>query len=136
MIISSIVVVLIILFLILFAIRTFITYRLSRRVSRFDLLDSLFSVSQSVFFREHELQLQNPCMATLTTGGMMGDGPLTSGTTFIRPIGHRIYVPIETSFVNATRFQANMDDDEKREMPPPPKYVTNLDDPVINITPN
>lgn len=77
-------------------------------------------------------------MATLTTGGMMRDDPLSIGPSFIRPIGHRIYVPMETSFVNATRFQANMDDDEKRAMPPPPppKYVTNLDDTVFNITPN
>jgi hypothetical protein len=75
-------------------------------------------------------------MATLTTGSMMGDNPLSNGPSFIRPIGHRIYVPMETSFVNATRFQANMDDDEKRQIPSPPKYVTNLDDSVINITSN
>jgi len=75
-------------------------------------------------------------MATLTTGGLMGDDPLSNGSSFIRPIGHRIYVPMETSFVNATRFQANMEDDEKRQVSPPPKYVTNLDDSVINIPSN
>ncbi len=75
-------------------------------------------------------------MATLTTGGLMGDDPLSNGPSFIRPIGHRIYVPMETSFVNATRFQANMEDDEKRQIPPPTKYVTNLDDSVINVTSN
>jgi hypothetical protein len=90
------------------------------------------------YYRERELQLQNPCMATLTTGGMMGDDPLSNGPSFIRPIGHRIYVPMETSFVNATRFQAHMDDDEKKQISssPPPKYVTNLDDSVINMTSN
>jgi len=75
-------------------------------------------------------------MATLTTSGLMVDDPLSNGSSFIRPIGHRIYVPMETSFVNATRFQANMEDDEKRQIPPPPKYVTNLDDSVINVTSN
>ncbi|CAF3484043.1 unnamed protein product [Rotaria sp. Silwood1] len=122
LIISSIVVILIIGFLILFAIRTFITYHLSRRVSR-----------------EHELQLQNPCMATLTTGGMMGDDPLGNSSSFIRPIGHRIYVPMETSFVNATRVQASLDDDDKRQIPPPPpplppKYESsNFDQSIKNI---
>jgi hypothetical protein len=43
---------------------------------------------------------------------------------------------METSFVNATRFQAHMDDDEKKQISPPPKYVTNLDDSVINMTSN
>ncbi|CAF1426199.1 unnamed protein product [Adineta steineri] len=104
-IISSIVVLLIIGFLILFGIRTFLAYRLSKRVSR-----------------ERELQLQNPCMATLTAGGMMGDDPLGNGSSFIRPIGHRIYVPMETSFANATRIQAERDDDDKRQIPLPPKY--------------
>ncbi len=68
----------------------------------------------------------------------MGDGPLSNGPSFIRPIGHRIYVPMETSFVNATRFQANMDDDEKKQLPPPPppKYITNLDDSAAYITSN
>ncbi|CAF0799167.1 unnamed protein product [Adineta steineri] len=108
--ISSIVVILIIIFLVLFGIRTFIAYRLTKRTSR-----------------ENELQLQNPCLATLTTGGMMIDDPLSNGASYIRPVGHRIYVPMETSFINAARLQANINDDEKREMPPP-KYVTNLDD--------
>jgi hypothetical protein len=88
------------------------------------------------FYRDRELQLQNPCMATLTTGGMVGDDPLLNGPSFIRSIGHRIYVPMETSFANATRYQANVDDDDKRQLPPPPKYVTNLDDPVVNIATN
>jgi hypothetical protein len=74
-------------------------------------------------------------MATLTTGCMMRDDPLTNGPSFIRPIGHRIYVPMGTSFVNAIRFQANMDDDDKKQISPS-KYITNLDDSVINITPN
>ncbi|CAF4639699.1 unnamed protein product, partial [Rotaria sp. Silwood2] len=117
LIISSIIVILIIGFLILFAIRTFVTYRLSRRVSR-----------------ERELQLQNPCMATLTAGGMMGDDPLGNGSSFIRPIGHRIYVPMETSFVNATRVQASLDDDDKRQIPPPPKYdSSNFDRSIDHI---
>jgi hypothetical protein len=85
-------------------------------------------------YRERELQLQNPCLATLTTGGMMRDDPLSNGPSFIRSIGHRIYVPMETSFVNATRFQAGVDDDEKKQLPPPPKYVTNLDDSAIITT--
>ncbi len=109
MIISAIGIFLIILFLILFAIRTFITIRLSRR--------------------ERQLQIQSPCLATLTTGGMMGDDPLSNGSSFIRPIGHRIYVPMETSFVNAARFQANKDDEEKKQIPPP-EYVSNLDNSV------
>jgi hypothetical protein len=29
-----------------------------------------------------------------------------------------------------------MEDDEKRQVSPPPKYVTNLDDSVINIPSN
>ncbi|CAF1210190.1 unnamed protein product [Rotaria sordida] len=118
LIISSIVIILIIGFLILFAIRTFVTYRLSRRVSR-----------------ERELQLQNPCMATLTTGGMMGDDPLGNGSSYIRPVGHRIYVPMETSFANATRVQASLDDDDKKQIsPPPPKYdSSNFDQPIDNI---
>lgn len=73
-------------------------------------------------FRERELQLHNPCMATLTTGGLMGDDLLGKNSTFIRPIGHRIYVPMETSFANPTRVQANLDEDDKRTIPPPPKY--------------
>ncbi|UJR16491.1 hypothetical protein I4U23_003393 [Adineta vaga] len=116
-IVSSIVVLLIILFLVLFAIRTFITYRLSRRISR-----------------EQELQLQNPCMATLTTGGLMRDDLVSTGPSFIRSLGHRIYVPMETSFGNPTRLQANLNGDEKRDISQPPKYVTNLDDSVINIS--
>ena len=119
-IISVIAIILIIIFLILFAIRTFIAIRLSRR--------------------ERQLQLQNPCMATLTTGGMMGDDPLSNGQTFIRPIGHRIYVPMETSFANATRFQANKDDEEKKTIPlpppPPPEYISNLDDSFLHINSN
>lgn len=67
---------------------------------------------------------------------MMGDDPLSNGPSFIRPIGHRIYVPMETSFVNATRFQANIDDEEKKQMPPPPVYVTNLDDSAVIPTSN
>ncbi|CAF1544186.1 unnamed protein product [Rotaria sp. Silwood1] len=118
-IISSIAVVLIFIFLVLFAIRTFFTYRLSQRVSR-----------------ERELQIQNPCLATLTTGGMRGDDLLSNGLSFIRPVGHRIYVPMETSFVNAMRYQANIDDDEKKQIESPPKYITNLDDSVININSN
>lgn len=87
--------------------------------------------------RERQLQITNPCLATLTTGGLMGDQLLTNGSSsFIRPIGHRIYVPMETSLANATRFQANVDDEEKNQMPPPPKYVTNLDDSVIHINAN
>ncbi|UJR30000.1 hypothetical protein I4U23_017546 [Adineta vaga] len=104
--ISSILVLLIIGFLILFGIRTLLSYRLSKRVSR-----------------ERELQLQNPCMATLTAGGMMGDDPLGNGSSFVRPIGHRIYVPMDTSFAHATRVQAERDDDDKKQFPlPPPKY--------------
>ncbi|CAF4126572.1 unnamed protein product [Rotaria sp. Silwood2] len=118
-IISTIAVILIFIFLILCAIRTFFTYRLSKRVSR-----------------ERELQLQNPCLATLTTGGMRGDDLLSNGLSFIRPIGHRIYVPMETSFLNAMRFQANIDDDEKKQIQSPPKYITNLNDSVININAN
>ncbi|CAF2114619.1 unnamed protein product [Rotaria magnacalcarata] len=118
-IISTIAVILIILFLILFAIRTFLTYRLSKRVSR-----------------EHELQLQHPCLATLTTGGMRGDDLLSNGVSFIRPIGHRIYVPMETSFVKATRFQVNTDDEDKKQFQQSPKYITNLDDLTININSN
>ncbi len=115
-IISSIVVILIIAFLILFAIRTFLAYRLSKR--------------------EKEVQFQNPCMATLTTGGLTGDDLLGNGSSFLRPIGHRIYVPMETSFPNATRIHAGLDDDDKRQIPPPPpKYEnSNLDQSVINIT--
>lgn len=79
---------------------------------------------QDFHFRERELQLQNPCMATLTAGGMMGDDPLGNGSSFIRPIGHRIYVPMETSFAHATRVQAERDDDDKRQIPPPPKYTS------------
>jgi hypothetical protein len=76
-------------------------------------------------------------MATLTTSGMMGDGLLSNGSSFIRPIGHQIYVPMETSFLNTTRFQANMDDDEKRQIPSLPKYGTNLlDESMINVTSN
>ncbi|CAF1044233.1 unnamed protein product [Adineta ricciae] len=117
-IVSSIVVLLILLFLILFAIRTFITYRVSRRVSR-----------------EQELQLQNPCMATLTTGGLMRDDLTINGPSFVRPLGHRIYVPMETSFGNAGRLQANLNEDEKKESTQsPPKYVTNLDDSVLNMS--
>lgn len=64
-------------------------------------------------------------MATLTTGGLMGDDPLGNGPSFIRPVGHRIYVPMETSFVNATRVQAHFDDEDKKQLPqplPPPTY--------------
>ncbi len=129
MIISSIVVILIISFLILFAIRTFIAYRVSRRVSRFVSFIFLFKFFLE-FYRERELQLQSPCMATLTTGGLMGDDPLGNGSSFIRPIGHRIYVPMETSFANPTRVQAGLDEDEKKQIPPPPKYEQS----VINIT--
>jgi hypothetical protein len=57
-IISSIVVLLIILFLILFAIRTFVAYRLSRRISRFENRSSFF-ITKINFSRERELQLQN-----------------------------------------------------------------------------
>ncbi len=95
--------------------RTFLAYRLSKR--------------------EQEVQLQNPCMATLTTGGLMGDDPLRNGSSFLRPIGHRIYVPMETSFANATRAHADLDDDDKRQIPPPPKYEnSNFDQSVINVT--
>lgn len=88
-------------------------------------------------FRERELQLRNPCMATLTTGGIFGDDPLRNGSSFIRPIGHRIYVPMETSFINATRVQANREDDDKRQIPPPPKYdPANLKHYMDNITSN
>ncbi|CAF3775130.1 unnamed protein product [Rotaria magnacalcarata] len=119
LIISLIVVILIIGFLVLFAIRTFLTYRLSKRVSR-----------------EHELQLQNPCMATLTTGGMMGDDSLGNGLSFIRPIGHRIYVPMQTSFANATRMQASQDDEDKRRisLPPPKHDSSNFGQSMDNIT--
>lgn len=67
---------------------------------------------------------------------MRGDDLLSNGVSFIRPIGHRIYVPMETSFVNVTRFQPNTDDDDKKQFQPPPKYVTNVDDSVININSN
>ena len=76
-------------------------------------------------------------MATLTTGGLIGDDPLGNGSSFIRPIGHRIYVPMETSFVNATRVHSALDDDDKRQIPPPPRYEnTNIDAPVIKIISN
>jgi len=75
-------------------------------------------------------------MATLTTGGLMGDDPLGNGSSFIRPIGHRIYVPMETSFANATRIHAGLDDEDKKQISPsPPKYEnSNFDQSVINIT--
>ena len=90
--------------------------------------ENLFGKETSCYndfcFRERELQLQNPCMATLTAGGMMGDDPLGNGSSFIRPIGHRIYVPMETSFAHATRVQAEREDDDKRQIPPPPPKYT------------
>ena len=93
---------------------------------------SILSFFHPSFCREHELQ--HPCLATLTTGGMMGDGRLSTGPS----VGHRIYVPMETSFVHATRLQANSNnDDEKKELPSAsPKYVTNLEDAIVNITSN
>lgn len=66
----------------------------------------------------------------------MGDQLLTTGSSFIRPIGHRIYVPLETTLANATRFQANADDDEKKPMPSPPEYYPNLDDSMIHVHAN
>lgn len=73
-------------------------------------------------------------MATLTTGGLMRDDLLGNGSTFIRPVGHRIYVPMETSFANPTRVQADLGEDDKRQIPPPPKYeYTNLDPSSIKI---
>jgi len=70
-------------------------------------------------------QFENTCMATLTTGGLMGDDLLLNGSSFPRSIGHRIYVPAETTFVNALRYQTNKEHEDK-----PPSYVTNLDDPT------
>ena len=69
---------------------------------------------------ERELQLQNPCMATLTTGGMLGGDVLGNQLSFIRPIGHRIYVPMETSFANGKRYQIGLDDEEKKAQPSAP----------------
>ena len=67
-------------------------------------------------------------MATLTTGGMIGDDPLGNRSSFVRPMGHRIYVPMETSFVNAMRFQGELDDEEKKGHGPP-KYEATHQDP-------
>ena len=134
MVISSIGILLVILFLILFAIRTVLAYRLSRRLTKFVLFfTGRFIDTKLNHCRERQLQITNPCLATLTTGGLMRDQLLTNGSSFVRPIGHRIYVPLETSLANATRFQANLDDDEKKQMPPPPEYVPNLDDLVLHI---
>jgi hypothetical protein len=72
-------------------------------------------------------------MATLTTGGLMGDDPLTNGASFIRPIGHRIYVPMKTSFANPTRVQAGFDEDEKKQHPPPRYENSNLDLSLVNV---
>lgn len=58
-------------------------------------------------------------MATLTTGGMLGGDVLGTQLSFIRPIGHRIYVPMETSFVNGKRYQTDLEDDEKKAHGPP-----------------
>jgi hypothetical protein len=74
-------------------------------------------------------------MATLTTGGLIGDDPFGNGSSFLRPIGHRIYVPMETSLANATRIHAALDDDDKREISPPKYENSNFDQSVINITP-
>ncbi len=84
--------------------------------------------------RERELQLQNPCMATLTTGGLMGDDLLGNVSSFIRPIGHRIYVPMETSFANPTRVQAGLDEDEKKQIQPPKYEHSNFDPSFINLS--
>ena len=66
-------------------------------------------------------------MATLTTGGVTGDDLTGSSLSFVRPIGHKIYVPMETSFANAARIQADLDDDDDKGQIPPPKYdVSNL----------
>ena len=74
-------------------------------------------------------------MATLTTGGLVGDDPLGNGSSFVRPVGHKIYVPMETSFANVTRLQARLDDDDKRQIPPP-TYDTSFYDPPTNSNNN
>jgi hypothetical protein len=64
----------------------------------------------------------------------MGDDPLGYSSSFIRPIGHRIYVPMETSFANPTRVQAGLDDDDKRQIPPPKYDPTNSYQSAVNVS--
>ena len=75
-------------------------------------------------------------MATLTIGGLIGYDPSLNGPLCVRPVGHRIYIPMETSFVSVMRLQANKGDIEKRQIPLSSKYVASLDNSVVNINSN
>ena len=79
--------------------------------------------------------MQNPCMATLTTGRMMGGDPNGNHLSFIRPLGHRIYVPMETSFSHAIRYQMSADEEEKKASSLPPQYDSTMkNESIISTT--
>ena len=66
----------------------------------------------------------------------MGDERSANRLASVRPIGHRIYVPMETSLSHAKRYQTDLDDEEKRANPPPKYDATSTQPAVLNITTN
>lgn len=67
---------------------------------------------------------------------MGGDDPVGNRSSFLRPIGHKIYVPMDATFQRPQRYQAELDEDVKKHGLPPRYEPSSVDRPTVNTITN